>query len=68
MKSLIAILMYITLFLLFYLLISVIGSLFYPYNEVISDVVWFTFYAVFVGWWLAAIPTYEVYNGKKLNF
>lgn len=64
MKSIILISIYITSFVLFFLLISLVGILFTPYTEIVTNHNWFMIYAMFLGWWLSIFPAreYYVYN------
>lgn len=64
MKSIILISIYITSFVLFFLLISLVGILFTSYQEIITNHNWFMLYAMFFGWWLSIFPAreYYVYN------
>ena len=64
MKSIILISIYITSFVLFFLLISLVGILFTPYTEIVTNHNWFMLYAIFLGWWLSIFPAreYYVYN------
>jgi len=59
MKSIILIATYLVSFVLFFLLISLIGVFFNPYSEIITNHNWFMVYSMFLGWWLAIFPARE---------
>ena len=61
MKSIILIGTYLVSFVLFFLLLSLIGVFFNPYSEIITNHNWFMVYAMFLGWWLAIFPAREYY-------
>jgi hypothetical protein len=46
-----------------FFILSLFGLLWYDtYTQIIRSPEWFMTYSVFIGWWLALIPTHEVYN------
>jgi hypothetical protein len=53
---------------MFFLLLSLVGMLFTPYLEIISNYNWFTVYAMFLGWWLAYFPAREYYIHQQDYF
>jgi len=68
MKSFILISIYITAFVMFFLLLSLVGMFFTPYSEIISNHNWFMVYAMFLGWWLAIFPAREYYVHHQRYF
>ena len=68
MKSIILIGTYLVSFVLFFLLLSLIGVFFTPYNEIITNHNWFMVYAMFLGWWLAIFPAREYYIHHEKYF
>ncbi len=61
MKSLIAILIYLGTFMSMFFVLSLIGTLWFNYTDVISNNGWFLVYAMFFGWWMSILPTREYY-------
>lgn len=68
MKSIILIGTYLVSFVLFFLLLSLIGVFFTPYSEIITNHGWFMVYAMFLGWWLAIFPAREYYISQERYF
>lgn len=68
MKSIILIGTYLVSFVLFFLLLSLIGVFFTPYSEIITSHNWFMVYAMFLGWWLAIFPAREYYVHHEKYF
>ena len=68
MKSIILIGTYLVSFVLFFLLLSLIGVFFTPYSEIITNHNWFMVYAMFLGWWLAIFPAREYYISQEKYF
>ena len=68
MKSIILMFVYLGSFTLIYLMLSLIGALFYPYKEVINNSDWFIVYTLFFGWWLAMFPAREYYVKNEEYF
>jgi len=68
MKSIILIGTYLVSFVLFFLLLSLIGVFFTPYSEIITNHNWFMVYTMFLGWWLAIFPAREYYISKQDYF
>ena len=68
MKSIILIGTYLVSFVLFFLLLSLIGVFFNPYSEIITNHNWFMVYAMFLGWWLAIFPAREYYISQESYF
>jgi hypothetical protein len=68
MKSIILIGTYLVSFVLFFLLLSLIGVFFTPYSEIITNHNWFMVYAMFLGWWLAIFPAREYYISQESYF
>ena len=62
MKILAVILIYIFLFMVFFFILSLVGILWMDYKQVISNKDWFAAYSILIGWWLAAVPTVEIYE------
>jgi len=63
MKSLLIILCYTGVFMGMFFLLSTIGLLWIDsYHAIISDPNWFMMYFLFFGWWMAALPTKELYD------
>jgi hypothetical protein len=61
MKSLIAILIYLGTFMSMFFVLSLIGTLWFNYTDVISNNGWFMVYSMFFGWWMSIFPTREYY-------
>ena len=61
MKTIKLILIYLSTFVMFFLLLSAIGMLWDSYYNITSDITWFIVYTMFFGWWLALLPTREYY-------
>lgn len=53
---------------MFFLLLSLVGMLFTPYSEIISNHNWFMVYAMFLGWWLSIFPAREYYIHQQDYF
>jgi hypothetical protein len=68
MKSIILIGTYLVSFVLFFLLLSLIGVFFNPYSEIITNHNWFMVYTMFLGWWLAIFPAREYYISQESYF
>jgi hypothetical protein len=68
MKSIILVGTYLVSFVLFFLLLSLIGVFFNPYSEIITNHNWFMVYAMFLGWWLAIFPAREYYISQESYF
>jgi len=68
MKSIILIGTYLVSFVLFFLLLSLIGVFFTPYSEIITNHNWFMVYTMFLGWWLAIFPAREYYISQESYF
>lgn len=68
MKSIILVGTYLVSFVLFFLLLSLIGVFFNPYSEIITNHNWFMVYTMFLGWWLAIFPAREYYISKQAYF
>jgi hypothetical protein len=68
MKSIILIGTYLVSFVLFFLLLSLIGVFFNPYSEIITNHNWFMVYSMFLGWWLAIFPAREYYISQESYF
>ena len=48
-------------FMFFFFLLSAIGTLWFPYKQIISEPGWFAVYAVFIGSWLGIMPARAYY-------
>ena len=68
MKSIILIGTYLVSFVLFFLLLSLIGVFFNPYSEIITNHNWFMVYDMFLGWWLSIFPAREYYIHHEKYF
>lgn len=69
MRSLLVILIYTGTFMGFFFLFSTIGLLWSEsYSAIVGNHNWFVFYALFLGWWLAAFPTREFYMHHEFYF
>lgn len=69
MKSLTLLAIYIASFILIFLMISFVGYVFTgSYIYVIRNGTWQFMYSVFLGWYLAIIPTREYYLHNKEIF
>lgn len=72
MKTTKSILVFTVTFILGYLLLSVLGCMFFDadgnhnnYSDVIGNRTWFTVYSTFIGWWVAAIAGSEYYEALE---
>jgi hypothetical protein len=69
MRSIILVLIYLGTFAFLFFVFSLFGLLWVEsYWTIISEGGWFGFYAVFIGSWLAALPTIEYYNHNEAYF
>lgn len=68
MKSIILVLIYITTFMFFFFVFSLVGLLWTDYISVITEGGWFGCYALFLGSWLSALPCQEYYENNKEYF
>jgi len=69
MKTLLAILFFLGVFMGMFFLLSLIGLLWVDsYKTIISDNGWFMAYTLFIGWWIAMIPTIEITTKYKIDF
>lgn len=62
MKSLLLILIYFGTFVLLYLIFSLFGLIWEDYLTILRNSDWLMFYTLFLGSWLAALPTHEIYE------
>lgn len=62
MKSLLLILIYFSTFVLLYLIFSLFGLIWEDYLTILRNKYWLFTYSIFLGWWLAALPTNEIYE------
>ncbi len=54
---------YAVIFMSVFFLLSAIGLLWCDsYRAIISDPNWFMMYTILIGWWVALIPTHELYE------
>ena len=62
MKNTLELLVYIISFIGFYLLLSLVGLIITErtYLQCIRNFDWFGIYSVLLGWWLAAIPCFDI--------
>jgi hypothetical protein len=68
MKSIILISIYLGAFVMFYLLLSMVGLFFHPYSVIIQSSGWFMGYTLFIGWWMASFPAREYYVHNEEYF
>ena len=69
MKTIILILIYTGTFMGIFFLLSLIGLLWNDsYYTIISTHAWFVTYTIFLGWWLAGLPTREYYMKHEEYF
>lgn len=59
MKSIFLMLIFLGTFMGFYFLLSCIGMLWDTYEGIITNENWFLAYSLFLGWWIALLPTVE---------
>ena len=66
MNSIKIILIYILTFIGIYFVLSLLVMLFngHDYLKAISSVDWFGMYTIFIGWWVALFPAYEMYQSN----
>jgi hypothetical protein len=69
MKTTKSILVFAVTFVLGYLLLSVLGCMFFDtdgnhnhYSDILGNRNWFTIYSIFIGWWVATIASTEYYE------
>ena len=63
MKTLIAILSFIFIFMGLFFLLSLIGIIWTnSYRSVLAEQGWFVFYTLFIGWWSAGLCSHEIYE------
>ena len=72
MKVTKAMLVYLTSFIVGYLLLSAVGCLFfksdlthYTYSECLGTTNWFVIYTLFLGWWTAGIVANDYYESTQ---
>jgi hypothetical protein len=65
MKTLALITIYVLSFICIFYIISLIGIIFTPYTQIITNDGWRTVYCMFFGWWLAFLPARELYIQLK---
>ena len=69
MKSLIAIALSTGVFMTMFLTLSLIGVMWgNTYREVLANHTWFFLYSLFIGWWVALIPTIEYVKRNEEYF
>jgi len=63
MKSLLLMIIFTGIFMGAFFALSAIGLLWCDsYRAIISNTDWFMCYFLFIGWWVAMIPTHELYE------
>lgn len=62
MKAFALILVYFVTFWALYLIFSCAGLIWTSWQAILDDKGWFGAYCLFLGWWMAAIVTHEVYE------
>ena len=62
MKVITYIFLYITLTMVYFFTLSLIGLLWFNWGEIISNPNWFTIYILLFSWWLPAISLNEYYD------
>lgn len=69
MKSLTLLAIYIASFIICFLILSVPGYLFVgSFEAVIKCTTWQLMYSLFIGWWMAVLPTREYYLKNQQEF
>ena len=68
MKFIILILLFLSAFMGFFFIISLIGTLWCNYLVIITTVEWFMAYTILIGWWIAAMSVSEYYDKNKKYF
>ena len=68
MKTIVLILVFFCTFVGMYFLLSLVGLIWYPYIKVIQNLTWATIYCLFIGWWIALMPTMEYYSLEEDYF
>lgn len=61
MKTIMLIVIYFGAHALFFLILSLFGTLWYSYQDVIQSRDWFIVYTMFLGWWMSIFPAREYY-------
>jgi hypothetical protein len=59
------IVLFFVVFMAYYFMLSLLGMLWAPYTNVITNSAWFLTYTLFLGWWLAEITVFP--NGSIDN-
>ena len=67
MKTLALITIYVLSFICIFYVLSLIGIIFKPYTQIITNDGWRVTYSFFFGWWLAILPARELYIQNKWN-
>lgn len=67
MRVIIYILLYMLLTAVYFFTLSLFGSLWLPYEEIITDKGWFAFYFLFFHWWLVILSLNEYYEKYVKN-
>ena len=63
MKSLLLMIAFTAIFMGAFFIMSAIGLLWCDnYHDIVGNPNWFMMYTLFFGWWIAAIPTHELYE------
>lgn len=65
MKTLALLVTYVLSFVCMFYIISLIGIIFTPYSQIVVNDGWRVVYCMFFGWWLAILPTRELYIQLK---
>jgi hypothetical protein len=65
MKTLALLITYVLSFVCMFYIISLIGIIFTPYGQIVVNDGWRVVYCMFFGWWLAILPTRELYIQLK---
>jgi hypothetical protein len=61
MKTLALVIIYVLSFVCIFYILSLIGIIFLPYEKIVINDGWRIVYCMFFGWWLAILPTREIY-------
>ena len=65
MKTLALIIIYVLSFICIFYVLSLVGIIFKPYTQIITNDGWRVTYSMFFGWWLAILPARELYIQLK---
>jgi hypothetical protein len=68
MKFITLILLFLSAFMGFFFVLSLIGTLWFNYLVIITSVEWFITYTILIGWWLGGMSVSEYYDKNREYF